>query len=111
MRSIFTSTQSLRILQKPLSKPAFERQVLARDQGIGHKMSDGGWQQVGMPTEPGAIQTCQASGGRLTNACDYSFADLYRAACKTTSMEAEEDEVKAACEMLYRSRVFELIFI
>ena len=57
------------------------------------------WEKV---ESPGAsAEGCKASSGNLKNACDYSFADLYRAACATTSCPCDEVEVKAACESLY----------
>ena len=57
------------------------------------------WEKV---ESPGAsAEGCKASSGDLKHACDYSFADLYRAACATTSCPCDEVEVKAACESLY----------
>ena len=53
-----------------------------------------GWQAVPPTTRPGAWPGCEASLGKLVNACDYSFADLYRAACATTSQPADESEVR-----------------
>ena len=58
---------------------------------------DEDWQKVSSPN----VEGCKASAKNLKNACDYSFADLYRAACATTSVPCEEDEVKLACESLY----------
>ena len=53
-----------------------------------------GWQSIPEATLPGQWPGCEASLGKLVNACDYSFADLYRAACTTTSQPAEEREAR-----------------
>ena len=55
-----------------------------------------GWQAIPSATSMSTWPGCEASLGKLVNACDYSFADLYRAACATTSMPADESEVRRA---------------